>query len=506
MRIATTRCGSSVYRRALKTLCDEGLSERTLVIASNRGPVEYRQSEGRILARRGQGGLVTALSSLVEVVESDWVAAPLSKDDAEVALRSNGEVTVEIAGNPLRVSFIHPLAEDYRAYYDRISNSLLWFLQHGIHNTPEDPDFDERMWEDWESYSRVNRLFAEEIRKKCRHDPRPVVMIHDYHLYLVPGMVRRMLPHALVHHFTHIAWPSPELWRQLPGRLRTQILESLLSCDIVGFHTPRYVDNFVQACREFLGVQGSSGVIHYKGHTTLVRAYPISIDPEGLELFAASEEVRTHEEQFNREGFNILQVARTDPSKNILRSLKALELLLERHPKYRKRLTFWGLLPASRQNTPVYKQYLEAIKQKSEEINHRYEDWHPVELFLDNSYARAIAAMKHYDVLLVNSLADGMNLVAKEGPIVNTRDGVLLLSEGTGAWEELAPPASIALNPFDIVGTEEAMDRALSLSPHSRAFMRRLLCERIEETPIFRWAYEQIRDLLEIEHGEQAAA
>lgn len=501
MRATTARWSLDGYRQALETLCQKAFSDKFLVIASNRGPVEFRSQGDAIFYRRGQGGLVTAISSVAEVLDSDWVASPISEDDVAVVQGYGPDLQIPLGQSRLKLSYILPVAEDYRAYYDQIANTVLWFLQHGIHDAPHSPDFDEEIWAAWESYRKINTLFAEEILRKCQGESRqPVIMVHDYHLYLVPGLVRKLVPGAMIHHFTHISWPGPDMWRQIPQVIRREILESLLSCDIVGFHTHRYVKHFLLACQEFLGAEILQDTVYYQGHSTQVRAYPISIDPEGLRQFAQSVTVQRFEKRlFQGDTLNILQVARTDPSKNILRSLKSFEYLLDHHPKYHGRVVFWALMPASRQSTAAYQDYLREIRQKVDAINQRFgrEGWLPIQLFLDNSYARAIAAMKHFDILLVNSLADGMNLVAKEGPIVNLRDGVLLLSEGTGAWDELGEPASLTINPYDIVGTAEAMLRALSLSRGTRHYMHRLLIDRIQDNPIFRWAYEQLSDIHE---------
>lgn len=505
MRRMTTGGNPSDYRQAIEGLCQERLGGINLILASNRGPVEFRrEADGRVFYRRGQGGLVTAMSSMVQCVDTTWVASPLTPDDVHVAHRYGDRLVVPMGSRKLHVAFVDSEAECFRQFYDEISNSLLWFLQHGITHAPEHPEFDEPLWQAWESYRRVNLEFARQIAEIARRKPgRPVIMVQDYHLYLVPLFLRRMLPEAVIHHFTHISWPSPEAWLQLPGAVREELLTSLLSCDQVGFHTPRYVKNFRLTCEELLDVASRDGSLSFQGRQVQVRAYPISIDPSELAEFAASAPVAEHERRLEaariHQTLNIVQVARTDPSKNILRSLKAYDCFLNRHPQYHGKVKFWGILPASRQGSDRYRDYLDKLKGAAEAINKRYRrwGWQPIELFFDNSYARAIAVMKHYDVLVVNSIADGMNLVAKEGPVVNRRSGVLLLSETTGAWDELAD-GSIGLNPYDLVGMADAFKQALTMPLPQRARLQDILRARIAANPVHRWVYEQLVDVLAI--------
>ena len=487
-------------RKALMELGREQLAAMNLIVASNRGPVEFRREpDGRISYRRGQGGLVTALSSLVEVLESTWISAPLSPIDAEVGERFADRLRIPMGAHPMQLAFVKPDPACFHGYYDILANSLLWFVQHGI-SQPYELDFDEGVWQAWESYREVNRQFARAIAAvAARSSKMPLVLIQDYHLYLVPLFLRTMLPKAFLHHFTHIAWPGPEAWFHFPPAVREELLKSLLCCDLVGFHTPHYAQNFLATCEQLLGVSVGRGRVCFQGRDVAVRSYPISIAPDELWDFASSEIVQEFDTQLDMgDTLNVVQVARTDPSKNLLRSLKAFELFLHRHPQFDGKVRYWGILPASRQGAEIYRHYLERIKAEAHAINKRFHrrSWKPVELLFDNSYARAIAAMKHYDVLLVNSLADGMNLVAKEGPIVNQRHGVLLLSETTGAFDELGDGA-LAINPYDVVGTAEALYQALTMPLMQRRRLQGILRRQIETHSIYRWGLSQMQDILE---------
>lgn len=487
--------GAAEYRDAIEALCGSGLGDVALILASNRGPVEFRRdASGQLRTQRGQGGLVTALSSMVECLDTTWVAAPLTEVDAELQ-----EAEVPMGDRRLSLAFVPIEPDDFHRYYNEISNSLLWFLQHGISHAPEHPEYDADSWKSWEAYRRVNRRFAEAIARKARQSSkRPLVLIQDYHLYLVPLYLRALLPEAVIQHFTHICWPGPDLWWQLPAAMRRELVESLTSCDVVGFHTPRYVKNFLATVEATLGLEVSEDRVEAPGRQVWVRAYPISIDPDGIQRYAESPAVRAVEAELGlaASGPNLVQVARTDPSKNLLRSLKAVDLFLQRAPRYRGQFRFWGILPASRQGSEHYRSYLDRLWEQVQAVNRRHGrgGWEPVTIFLENSYPRAIAVMKHYDLLLVNSLADGMNLVAKEGPMVNRRDGVLLLSESIGAAEELMDGA-ISLNPYDLQGMAEAFEQGLGMARAERRRKLAMLRERIQENPIHRWVYDQLVDL-----------
>lgn len=500
---ANVGAAAMMQRGALNDLCADRLQGSNLIIASNRGPVEFYDTPDGPKYRRGQGGLVTAMSSFVDVTDMTWVAAAMSPTDAKLAKAAGGSLEVEVNGHPLGVKFVTPTPHQYHAYYDDISNAVLWFLQHNITNPPTHPTWDQALWESWENgYVAVNRMFADALIEAAEaSDKPPVFMIHDYHLYLVPGMLRERFPDAPIQHFTHISWPGPDAWRQLPQPVRDALMSNVLGCDVVGFHCRRYAMNFLTTCHELLGlkVDWTNRLVWVGDRPVRVRDYPISIDPSHLLKMAQSPEVLAKEVELleGRPRRMILQVARTDPSKNILRSFHAYEHFLATYPEYTGDVQFLGLLPASRQSTELYKEYLDELMQVAERINDEYgtPDWLPIELFLENDYARAIAAMKHYDVLLVNSIADGMNLVAKEGPIVNGKAGVLLLSESAGAVDELGD-ASLVVNPFDLVGMAGAFNDALQMSHEDRQAALDAQRASIGENTIYRWAHDQIADLV----------
>jgi trehalose 6-phosphate synthase len=327
--------------------------------------------------------------------------------------------------------------------------------------------------------------------------------VHDYHLYTCPALIRRERPDVFLHHFVHIPWTHPDAWRVLPEDVRREIFEGLLSNDIIGFHTSSYCHNFLQCCRQLMGLRTDferAAVISPDGHETWVRPYPLAIDAEGFEEIAASEGVARYEPEIlrRRREHLILRVDRADLSKNVLRGFTAFDIFLEQHPEFREQVTFIAHLQPSRQDVPEYVEYLEKIEALVAVINHRHgtTDWMPIDLRLRDDFEEAVALYKHYDLLLVNAMWDGMNLVSKEGPLVNTRDGMIVLSENTGAHEELGECA-LSVNPFDVQEQADAIHHALTASPAERKrrmdVLRRIITSR---TPLD-WIDQQLADIEE---------
>ena len=328
----------------------------------------------------------------------------------------------------------------------------------------------------------------------------PVVMVHDYHLYTLPALVRRARPDVFLHHFVHIPWTQSDAWRVLPQKIREELYGGLLSNDIIGFHTSSYRRNFLQCCRDLmdLEVDFDAGVVHYEDREVWVRNYPLPIDAKALFNVAASDGVAQQEEELlrRRRDHLILRVDRADLSKNVLRGFSAFDLFLEQHPEFRERVTFIAQLMPSRTDVPEYAEYLERIEALVAVVNHRHgtPDWMPIQLKLRDDLEEAVAAYKHYDVLLVNAMFDGMNLVAKEGPMVNERDGVSILSENTGAHEELGEHA-LSVNPFDIQALADSIHAALAMAPAERARRLRGLKDIVTARDPGDWIDEQLDDI-----------
>jgi trehalose 6-phosphate synthase len=327
-----------------------------------------------------------------------------------------------------------------------------------------------------------------------------VVMVHDYQLYTLPAMVRRVRPDAFLHHFVHIPWTQSDAWRVLPARIREEIYHGLLANDIIGFHTRSYRRNFLQCCRDLfdLDVDMESGVVHVDERNVWVRAYPLPIDWRATQELGNRARVRELEERLlsRRREFSIVRVDRADLSKNVLRGFTGFDIFLEQHPEFRERITFTAQLMPSRTDVPEYAEYLEKIEALVAVVNHRHgtPDWMPIDLKLRDDLDEAVASYKHYDVMMVNAMFDGMNLVAKEGPLVNERDGVSILSENTGAHEELGEFA-LSVNPFDVQELADSIHAALTMEPEERARRARGLKEVIMQRDPGDWIDEQIADI-----------
>ncbi|MBA2781998.1 MAG: trehalose-6-phosphate synthase [Actinomycetota bacterium] len=472
-----------------------GEGGRTIVV-SNRGPVTFTRGEsGEREHSRGAGGLVTALNAVLRRAENAvWIASAQSEEDVAVS-KEPAPYEVE----DLRIRLVEHDPASYDLMYNELANPLLWFVQHGLYDLPYSPtlgDETRRAWE--EGYVPVNRNFADAVIETAADEDSPTILLHDYQLYMTPLFVRERLgAGAFLSLFVHIPWPEPDLWRVLPHYIREGVLESLLSADVVAFHTHRYARAFAETAADVLGAEVEGGVIHYRGRDVWVRAYPISIDPGEFEDLASSEAV-LEEERFVRglPGKLLLRVDRTDLSKNVVRGFLAYGRMLERHPEMKGEVTFLAQLQPSRTDIREYAAYMEAVGRTAEEVNeeHGTGSWRPIELYMEDNFPRSVAAYKNFDVLLVNAVRDGMNLVAKEAAVINEKNGVLVLSENAGAHEELGEHA-LTINPYDIDEQAEAIHAALSMPEEEREIRAKGLRETVRSNTIEDWVEAQIEDI-----------
>jgi trehalose 6-phosphate synthase len=471
-----------------------------LVLVSNRGPVTFEE-DGTIV--RGTGGLVTALTGLASHRETVWVASAMSDGDVAVAREHEGRAfsVRSPAGGEYLVRLVESDPQAYDRFYNVFANPMLWFIQHYLWDLSNAPDVRRHEIEAFEfGYNVVNEDLARAVVEEIDGTSEPVVMVHDYHLYTLPELVRRARPDAFLHHFIHIPWTQPDAWRVLPTRIRSEIYAGLLANDIVGFHTRSYRRNFLQCCRDLmdLDVDFDAGVVHWRDREVWVRAYPLPIDAAATRAVARSPRTKQFEEQLLRRRRNclILRVDRADLSKNVLRGFSAFDLFLEQHPEFHENVTFVAQLMPSRTDVPEYAEYLERIEALVAVVNHRHgtPDWMPIQLKLRDDLEEAVAAYKHYDVLLVNAMFDGMNLVAKEGPLVNERNGVSILSENTGAHEELGDYA-LSVNPFDIQELADSIHAALTMSDQERARRAHGLKTIVTRRDPGDWIDDQLADI-----------
>jgi trehalose 6-phosphate synthase len=480
-------------------------SDAALVLVSNRGPATFEDGE----PRRGGGGLVTALTGLVHHRDAVWIASALSEGDVEESRRHGGNsFEIEVDGATYRMRFVESDPEAYDRFYNVVANPMLWFIQHYLWDLSNAPDIRRHEIDAYEQgYCRVNADLAEAVLDEVKDEDEAVVMLHDYHLYVAPKLIRAQRPDLFLHHFVHIPWTQPDAWRVLPADMREDLYEGILSNDIIAFHTRSYRRNFLLCCRELfdLEVDEEAGVVRFDGRDVWVRSYPLPISAENFHRNAQRPAVHQYEREIlrRRREHLILRVDRADLSKNVLRGFTAFDLFLEQHPEFKEQVTFIAHLIPSRQDVPEYQEYLERIEALVAVVNHRHgtTDWMPIELRLRENLEEAIAAYKHYDLLMVNAMFDGMNLIAKEGPLVNERNGVSLLSENTGAHEELADFA-LSVNPFDVHEQADAIYRALSMSAEERSWRAQGLKRIVTARDPGDWVDDQLADIESKRRGE----
>ncbi|MFP5218987.1 MAG: trehalose-6-phosphate synthase [Actinomycetes bacterium] len=497
------------------------LDHLPVVLLSHRGPVSFDRdpATGARTASRGAGGLVTALSGFAgHLSDAVWVCVAAGDEDVAVAREAAGEpVRVALDDDPrlvdgadvdrsvaLRLVEVPP--DVHEAFYGTVANPLLWFLQHRLHSLGTSPALTRQDRAAFEGgYAAANRLAAEAVVEQVvAAGGAAVVMLHDYHFYLVGELVRQHCPDVLLSHFVHIPWPGPDAWRVLPPDIRERLLEGLLGCDVVAFHTEADARAFLLCVQELLGllVDLKHMEVQYGSRRVRARAYPISIDIESLEETAHTEGADEHLAALDAQlgdASLLLRVDRTDPSKNIVRGFTAFELLLDEHPELHGSVVFLALLQPSRQDVPEYAAYLADIGAAAAAVNAKYgtAEWQPVDLRLASDMALATAAYRRCDVLVVNAVADGMTLVAKEALVVNERSMVLALSEATGAHDELGRFA-VTLHPFDIAQQADALHEALTMPPELRRERHRHAAQVVRHNDVRRWLQVQLDELAEL--------
>ena len=482
---------------------EETTSRRKLLVVFNRAPVSYvRDAAGEWVARRGGGGVVTALGGLLAHHDVTWVASAMTEEDRAVAAENGGsfvETTADGAEYRLRLVAHDPAV--YERFYNVLANPTLWFLQHYLWGLGSAPDFGPELHEAWEDgYVPVNEALAAAALEELDRSPDAAVLFHDYHLYLAPRVVRDARPDAVTSHFLHVPWPEPDYWHALPFELRTAVHEGLLANDVVGFHTERWRRAFLLSAERLIGarVDHHAATVEHRGRTTRVVAHPISVDAREFERLREDPAVLEREAALveRRPELLVLRVDRTDPSKNIVRGFQAFALLLERHPELHGRVGMAALLAPSRETIAEYAEYARTVEAAVRDVNERFgrDDWQPVALDVADDFHRSVAGYKQFDVLLVNPVFDGLNLVSKEAFLVNERDGVLVLSENAGVHEELGDWA-FTVSPLDVSGQAEALYAALTLAPDERRRRAEAIRRHVRAHDIHEWIEAQLSDL-----------
>jgi trehalose 6-phosphate synthase len=471
---------------------------RKLLTVSNRGPMEFHLAEdGELTAIPGSGGLATALRAAASITPMTWLSNPMTPGDRAIA---SGEC--DSAGAHAAAHFVLTDPREYELFYGAFSNEVLWLIQHD-QPWPESLDAAARA-ESWhEGYIPVNQAFANAVVAEVDTGEYRAVMFHDYHFCLAPAMVREQRPSIYLQQFIHIPWPKAEVWERLEQPILQAICEGLLGNDSLVFQTPESSRNFLLTCRSNLpeaAINMRTGTIALNGRVTRVWADGISVDPEELAHEAASPDFARYRYLLKPEHGQqtIVRVDRLDPTKNVVTGFQAFEHLLETYPDMRGRVTFMAFLVPSKSAIDSYKRYQDEAIEYAEKINRRFGSvhWKPIQVSYENNRTRALAAMSMYDVLLVNPLADGMNLVAKEGPMLNDHGGVLVLSREAGAYAELAS-GCIGIEPTSYENTAAALYWALTMPPAERREMNVRLRQIIRKHDLRAWLEELLADIEE---------
>jgi trehalose 6-phosphate synthase len=475
-----------------------------VLIASNRGPVSFTlDADGRLSARRGGGGLVSGLSSVADHGDVLWVCAALSDADRAAVRGTQGRLGLDGTPGGSTVHMLDIPPAIFQRAYNSVANSTLWFVYHMLYDTPNQPQFGLAFDREWESFRTYNRTFAEALAQDAGPAGPPVrALVQDYHLTLVPRMLADLRPDARIAHFSHTPWAPPDYYRMLPDDVGREVLEGILGADHAGFLCQRWADSFLDCCEAFLGgaaVDRARQQVTYQGHVTGIGVHPLGVDAGELTARAAEPDVLARVATLAEAAGGrklIVRIDRTELSKNIVRGLGAYRELLATHPEWHDRVIHLAFAYPSRHDLPEYREYTARVQRLAREISEEFGtgDWNPLILAVDDDYARSLAAYRLADVLLVNPVRDGMNLVAKEGPILSEQGCALVLSREAGAAAELAPDA-LMINPFDVSGTARVLHEALVMTDPERQRRAAALARQASALPPAQWFADQLAAL-----------
>jgi trehalose 6-phosphate synthase len=497
-------------------------------VASNRGPVSYQFGpDGSLTGQRGGGGMIAGvregLAALGPEADVTWICTALSDADRAAAARQDAAARAEgaHAGDGIGVRMLDIPPDIFDRAYNHVANSALWFVHHLLFDTPNQPQFGHEFRRDWESYLVYNEAFAgaltREVLSRRALSPgvgrkRPPaggtrILIQDYHLCLAPRMLRDRLGEAArdvgIVHFSHTPWAPPDYYRLLPELVGRALLDGILGADRAGFHAERWAIAFVQCCAAMLGADvaaaGATWRVTYRGHVTEVAVHPLGVDARALRERARAGDVQAHVSTLRAAADGrklIVRVDRTELSKNIVRGLAAYRELLTTRPQWRGRVVHLAFAYPSRSALAEYRAYTDRVRWLAREITEEFAtpDWNPLVLEVKDDYPRSLAACAVADVLLVNPVRDGMNLVAQEGPVLSERGCALVLSREAGAAATLAADA-LLVNPYDITETAEALHQALVMPDAERQRRSAALAAIAAAEPPARWLGGQLASL-----------
>jgi trehalose 6-phosphate synthase len=485
--------------------------KQRVLVASNRGPVSYEfGADGTLTGRRGGGGLVAGvaegLAAMTPEAEVSWICAALSDADRAAAHQRAAE---EPGAVPVRMLDIPP--EIFDRAYNNVANSVLWFVQHLLFDTPDQPRFGREFRRDWAAYRAYNEAFADAMADEALAGTSAGVraLIQDYHLTLAPRLLRDRLggvPGGIAH-FSHTPWAPPDYYRMLPAEVGEAVLDGMLGADHVGFHARRWAAAFLDCCEVVLGAEvsrvsdedGTAGQVVHRGHVTEVAVHPLGVDAPALRDRARAGDVQAQVTALRGAAAGrklIVRVDRTELSKNIVRGLVAYRELLATRPDWHGRVVHLAFAYPSRSAVPAYRAYTEQVRRIAAQITAEFgtPDWNPLILEVKDDYPRSLAACAVADVLLVNPIRDGMNLVAQEGPVLSERGCALVLSREAGAAATLDGDA-LLVNPYDISETAAALHEALAMPDAERRRRTQALAATAAASPPARWLGAQLASL-----------
>ena len=467
--------------------------------------------DGRLTSNRGGGGVVSGLSAVAGRAEVVWVCAALSDADRAAARAAPGgyldvSFTPDGTAPDAPASALRMLdipAPVYDRAYNAVANSTLWFIHHLLYDTPNRPLFGLAFRREWEAFRAYNAAFADALAEGAGPPGAPgtKAMVQDYHLSLAPKMLAERRPDLAIGHFSHTPWAPPEYYALLPDDVAAELLEGILGADHAGFHASRWAGAFLDCCERVLGaeVDRAARTVRHRGHTTTVGIHALGVDGPQLRARAAAEDVQAHVSALTELAGDrklIVRIDRTELSKNIVRGLAAYRELLVTQPQWRGRVTHLAFAYPSRHDLPEYREYTASVQRMAREIVDEFgtEDWDPLILQVNDDYPRSLAAYMLADVLLVNPVRDGMNLVAKEGPLLSDRGCVVVLSREAGAAADLAAGA-LLVNPYDVTATAQALHYALSMNEAERLRRAALLAEVSAAGAPAAWFADQLNAL-----------
>jgi trehalose-6-phosphate synthase len=487
-------------KNSLSELVHEKLSDYLFVVVSNREPYVHTFSGQTIKCQIPASGLTIALDPVMQACGGTWVAHGSGDADRNV-VDSLSKVPVPPEQPSYSLKRVWLSKEDEKGYYYGFSNEALWPLCHIVYNRPI------FLESDWKSYRKVNELFAQNVLEEIG-DKKAFVFIQDYHLSLVAKMLKERNKDVITAQFWHIPWPNPEAFRICPWQ--KEILEGLLSNDILGFHIRYHCNNFIETVARCLEsrIDNERSEIIYNGHKTAIRSFPISVDFDEFSLSVQDPQVEKEIENV-RHNLGLsdeligIGIERYDYTKGIPDRFKALDRFFERYPEYLKKLVFIQAGVASRLQIDAYKSLNREIENMVEAINFKYTDgrWKPIILTHENLPQLTLLALRRMaDFCVVSSLHDGMNLVAKE--FVASRfdeNGVLVLSSFTGSSRELTD--AVLVNPYATDDFAEAFKTALDMPVEEKQKRMRKMRNIVQENNIYKWAGDIITELSKYEFG-----